>query len=365
MINLFLASAGSGKTTFLVRQAYAATGRVLIVTFTQENERSIRNHCIKQFGMIPDHIDICTWFSFLIHDWIRPYQTVILDDKKIQGLVLDNGTIKDFISSKTDPVRYYLTTERRLHSSRMSKLAFHCQEKSLSVLPRLQEIYTQVFVDEIQDLCGYDYDLVALMGEFLPVTCVGDYRQKTYTTHKEAKNKNIETLHEFCEKKTKSDLLVLDELLLNGSYRCIQPILNFASLVFNDAVIPISKQTQPNPHRGCFLVSEEDVDEYLNMLTDVVQLTYNRASHASNVAPRYNMGESKGLEFDHVLIWPTDKIRSWLIQETALEKTTLTRLYVSITRARFSVAVVWKLKDAKKLNPMMESYISHWKNLKI
>jgi DNA helicase-2/ATP-dependent DNA helicase PcrA len=144
MINLYLAAAGSGKTTFLVKQAYAASGRVLIVTFTQENERSIKNHCIKQFGIIPDHIEICTWFSFLLRDWIRPYQTVVLDDKKIYGIVLDNGMYTDYISSTKDPLRYYLTTERRLHSSRISKLSFHCQERSLNVLPRLQEIFSQI-----------------------------------------------------------------------------------------------------------------------------------------------------------------------------------------------------------------------------
>ncbi len=364
MINLYLAAAGSGKTTFLVKEANAATGRVLIVTFTQENERSIKNHCIKQFGMIPDHIEISTWFSFLLRDWIRPYQTVVLDDKKIYGIVLDNGIPMDYISSISDPVRYYLTSERRLHSSRMSKLAFHCQERSLSVLPRLQEIYTQIFIDEVQDLCGYDYDLVALMGTILPVTCVGDYRQRTYTTHQEARNKNIENLQEFCKKEAKMDLLALDGSSLHGSYRCIQPILNLASLVFKDDVIPVSKQKQSNPHRGCYLVSAADVDEYLSKLTGVVQLTHNRTSYASNVAPRYNMGDSKGLEFDHVLIWPTKPILSWLIKETALKKTILPKLYVSITRARFSVAFVWNYKDVKKLNPLMKGHLSYWENSK-
>jgi DNA helicase II / ATP-dependent DNA helicase PcrA len=362
MINLFLASAGSGKTTFLVKQANASAGHVLIVTFTQENERSIKTHCIKQFGMIPDHIEICTWFSFLLRDWIRPYQTVVLDDKKIQGIILDNGMFIDYISPEKDPLQFYLTTERRIHSSRISKLAFHCQERSLNVLPRLQEIYTQIFIDEVQDLSGYDYDLVVLMGGDLPVTCVGDYRQKTYTTHKEPRNKNIETLQAFCKNEAKIDLLKLDKSSLNGSYRCIQPILNFASLVFNDTVIPITRQNQLNPHSGCYLVSEADVDDYLSIFTDVVQLTYNRTSHASNVAPRYNMGDSKGLEFDHVLIWPTDPINLWLIQETVLKKTILTKLYVSITRARFSVAFVWKHNDIKKLRPIMKTYISYWEN---
>jgi len=70
------------------------------------------------------------------------------------------------------------------------------------------------------------------------------------------------------------------------------------------------------------------------------------------------------LEFDHVLIWPTNPIHDWLKQETALKKTILTKLYVSITRARFSVAFVWKYNDAKKLSPMKKSFISYWNSSK-
>jgi len=364
MIKLVLASAGSGKTTFLVKQASIIPGRVLIVTFTLENEQSIKERCVKLFGLIPENIEICTWFSFLLRDWIRPYQNLILDDKKIQGLILDNGIFTDYVSSKKEPIQYYLTPERRLHSSRIAKLAFQYHELSLSVLPRLGEIYSSIFIDEVQDLSGYDYDLVALLGHSFHVVCVGDYRQKTYTTHKEARNRNIESLQEFCIKQKHLDILEVDNSSLYGSYRCVQPILDLASLVFNEAPAPISKQNKTHHHSGCYIVLEEDVEDYLVKLTGIVQLTYNRASYASSIVPRYNMGESKGLEFDHVLIWPTDKMQKWLLQETSLEKTTLTKLYVSITRAQFSVAFVMKCKRKVEINPDIKTKISFWVNPK-
>ena len=45
-----------------------------------------------------------------------------------------------------------------------------------------------MFVDEMQDLAGYDLALLEkLFGSALPVTAVGDPRQGTYSTNNSAK----------------------------------------------------------------------------------------------------------------------------------------------------------------------------------
>jgi superfamily I DNA/RNA helicase len=65
-----------------------------------------------------------------------------------------------------------------------------------------------------------------------------------------------------------------------------------------------------------------------------------------------NFGESKGLSFDRVLIYPTDPIQNWLRNNNSvIADTSRSKLYVAITRARYSVAFV--VSDTEKiLTPM-------------
>jgi len=71
---LLIASAGAGKTTFLVKKAIECTDTVLITTFTEENEKEIKKKFIElNSGIIPAHVTIRTWFSFLIEHGAKPY----------------------------------------------------------------------------------------------------------------------------------------------------------------------------------------------------------------------------------------------------------------------------------------------------
>jgi DNA helicase IV len=63
-----------------------------------------------------------------------------------------------------------------------------------------------------------------------------------------------------------------------------------------------------------------------------------------------NFGESKGLSFDRVLIYPTKPFIDWFINnESDLVETSRSKLYVAITRARYSVAIVLNYKDDTKV----------------
>jgi DNA helicase-2/ATP-dependent DNA helicase PcrA len=55
-----------------------------------------------------------------------------------------------------------------------------------------------------------------------------------------------------------------------------------------------------------------------------------------------NFGESKGLTFERVLIYPHGPARSWLALDVIshVEKSA-TKMYVAITRAKYSVAFVF------------------------
>ena len=59
-----------------------------------------------------------------------------------------------------------------------------------------------------------------------------------------------------------------------------------------------------------------------------------------------NFGESKGLSFDRVLIYPTKPFIDWFMNnESELAETSRSKLYVAITRARYSVGIVVNYKD--------------------
>lgn len=74
MSSLIIAAAGAGKTTFLVKQALEISENVLITTYTDANEQSIRDKFYEINGCIPSNVTIMPWFSLLIKHGIRPYQ---------------------------------------------------------------------------------------------------------------------------------------------------------------------------------------------------------------------------------------------------------------------------------------------------
>ena len=54
-----------------------------------------------------------------------------------------------------------------------------------------------------------------------------------------------------------------------------------------------------------------------------------------------NFGDSKGCTFDRVIIYPTAPMLKWLLNhENLLEGQSKSKLYVAVTRAKYSVGIV-------------------------
>jgi DNA helicase II / ATP-dependent DNA helicase PcrA len=101
-------------------------------------------------------------------------------------------------------------------------------------------------------------------------------------------------------------------------------------------------------HDGVFVVSEGDVEEYVKLHCPQV-LRLNRKFLCQGFDAR-NFGESKGLGFNRVLIFPYTGIRNWIqTGEGRHIKGSAPKVYVAVTRARQSVAFVFdgvcRLKD--------------------
>jgi superfamily I DNA/RNA helicase len=82
------------------------------------------------------------------------------------------------------------------------------------------------------------------------------------------------------------------------------------------------------------------VDNYLEKYGPV-QLRDRKDKKVNESYTFMNFGESKGLSFDRVLIYPTKPFLDWLNDNhSSLAETSRSKLYVAITRARYSIGIV-------------------------
>jgi len=368
---LIIAAAGSGKTTRLVEDALKTKDKkVLITTYTQANEAEIRKKIIEKNKCIPENITVQTWFSFLLKHGVRPFQGILFE-KKIKGLILKNSQsgIKYYTKPCTEckqkkivnpecgkcknPVYYaedkefekhYFSNQLKIYSDKLSKFVFRCNEKtSNNVIDRISRVYPHIFIDEVQDLAGYDLELLKLLFNCNSnVLLVGDPRQGTYSTNSAPKNKKYKKsqIVHFFEDKTIN--VTTDDASLIVNYRCVKPICELSNKLFPTMKQTTSGNSNTTDHDGIFFVKKKDIEKYLHQyqplqLRDSKKTSVNE-KHKDNVK---NFGESKGLTFERVLIYPTKPILDWLKDNNAkLAVTSRSKLYVAITRARYSVGIV-------------------------
>lgn len=363
---LIIAAAGAGKTTFLIEEAFKRSDNVLITTFTEENEAEIYDKFIRKYGYVPSHVTIQTWFSFLLQHGVRPYQGAcneVLFEEKINGILLMNQQsglnykfwkggkeIPVYYSEDTDFIPHYFTKDKKLYTDKLAKFVIRANDNSGgNVIDRIARIYPTIYIDEIQDLAGYDLEIVKeLFHSNANVLCVGDLRQVTYYTHSERKNKPYRhgMIKNYVLRECRvSDKIIVDETTLAKSHRNNKEICIFSSLIYPSfpATYPCDcENCHPKniEHQGVYIVKESDLAHYLDKYRPV-QLRHNMKVITDTRFSCYNFGKSKGKTFDRVVIYPTTDIKSWLIERnTSLADKTRASLYVAVTRAKFSVAFV-------------------------
>lgn len=349
---LVIAGAGSGKTTFLVDEALKCTANVLITTFTEANEAEIKRKLIEKRKCIPANITVQTWFSFLLQHGARPYQGLLINGR-INGLVLVNAQSgfrykvrngHNVYWKEDETEKHYFTNDRKIYSDKLAKFVIRCCEKSDGeVINRLSKIYPSIFIDEVQDLAGYDLEIVKLLlASPISVSMVGDPRQVTYVTHYERKYGKYKhgLIKEFVECECNGLDCDIDESSLRHSYRNCEAICDFTSKLYPEYYSCESLQRAETEHDGIYLVRPSDFEGYCRRFKPQV-LRYQKSLN-----PELNFGFSKGLGFDRVLIWPTKKIEEYLLDGDLTNIASVkAKFYVAATRARYSVAIVHNHKD--------------------
>ncbi len=370
---LMIAAAGSGKTTFLVNSACDSSDEmVLITTFTEANEKEIRDRIVAKKGYMPANIRVQTWFSFLLQHGVRPYQSVLDDSvhnenigfyllSEKSGKRLDANGKPILVSGKPmywgakDFKKHYFTNHLKIYSDKISKFVFETNKASNGeVVFRIAKIFNRVYIDEVQDLAGYDLELIKLLFKSdSTILLVGDPRQVTYLTHHSTKFGKYSDggIKDFVKnelgKKIECDI---DEVTLNSSHRNNKSLCDYSAKLYPDLPVPapcecVDCRNMETNHEGVFLVKPEDVDKYLSAFTPV-QLRWSASTKCSAKYPSRNFGESKGATFDRVIIYPTKDMKKWIKNNSFLLKNeTRSKLYVALTRPRHSAAIIMDFSD--------------------
>lgn len=333
-----LAAAGSRKTERIIDAALSMPDRrVLITTYTTSNQDQIVSRLEKKAGCVPRHIAVMGWFSFLIDQCARPYQRALTNEVfAINGMNFKGARGR---YTKKAHLSYFVDRNGDLYRDGVSDFVVTLNARTGgAVIRRLENIFTDVFIDEVQDLVGYDLDFLdLLMASRVRLHLVGDHRQHTFSTNlgpRHRRYRGIGLLEWFQERRGVCALEQVTEC-----YRCCQLICDFADRIYPNLPATTSVGVAQNSHQGVFQVCSDDVHHYVADFPSVTVLRYDKNTNTMKLAA-INIGVVKGSTFERVMVFPTKPMLTFLIDGDPEKLTSREKLYVAVTRAQFSVAFV-------------------------
>lgn len=350
---VIIAAAGAGKTQHIVKSAYNCVGRVLITTYTIENTEEIKNRFYKLYGSVPSNVIILTWFSFLLRYLVKPFQNDFIP-QKIMGVNMENGNTTRYIKKNTVP--YYLDRTNHIYSGKIGSLALKLIEDfNYFPIVNLTRIFQHIYIDEMQDLSGNDLDIAGIL---LKTPChvegVCDPRQSTFQTSGISKNKNCkgQNIVQFLEKQK----ILIDTSSLNTNHRCCKDMVTLSNELYPEYPAVECGTFYENNHIGIFVVRPNDLHEYKN-IEGIQELSYNKTF--TKAFPEFNgmnIGASKGRTYERTVLYLPKTHIDWLLNKGATPTgESKAILYVALTRAKLSTAIVFNYKDNFS-HPMIKKF---------
>lgn len=340
MNRLTIAVAGGRKTQGIV-DACASAGanqRVLVLTFTQASQQDLSTRIADAAGL-NDNVEVMGWYAFLLRHFVRPYLLLKFPGYKLTGFNYDGDP------GKIAGPRRFLDATGRAYQLHLACLAWQVNDASDgSVLDRLEHIYTDIYIDEAQDVSGWALEILdVLFGSKINIHLVGDMRQALLSTDpRDPKNspyRGDKVISWYRQRETQGTLAIEQR---SETYRSNQTIASFSDTVF-DSEIGYSPTTslsdEAHPHTGLFRVRTQDVIQY-RAHVDPMCLHWRRDLGANLDLPFVTFGVAKGRTVPHVLIFPTNPMKLFLKSGKHLEGRAACSLYVGITRAVHSVAFI-------------------------
>ncbi len=278
---LIIASAGAGKTYRIVEDAIKNidSGRkVLAVTYTENNQAEIIKTFKQLGGEDRDKFHVKGLFTFLLEDMIRPYQGCIFQDRietfnfntsdphKANGKTIP-GRKEIQANGSCNPIYYLTMSGKKAHTTYLAKLAAKIiKESEGKPIARLEAIYSHIYIDEVQDIVGWDYDVLGEIAKSnkLDITCVGDFRQTIYDTAITQKQPKTSQ-----QKRDRFTTMKFDSVSMSVNRRSIQSICDIADSVHaNEGYEHTQSLVKEVPveyreHSGVFIVRESDSIRYI------------------------------------------------------------------------------------------------------
>ncbi|MGI4755430.1 MAG: DNA helicase UvrD [Janthinobacterium lividum] len=325
-----LSVAGSGKTSLLI-DGLDEERRFLIVTYTDANKATIRQKIIKRFGHFPANVTLLTYFTFLHGFCYRPF---LRSEKNSKGLTFTPPGESMF---KLTDDRRYMTTGRRLYSNRLAKFIEQSGQMK-AVIARIEKYYDALFVDEVQDFGGHDFNfLLAISAGKSDFILVGDFFQHTFDTSRDG-NTNA-GLHDDYEKYkarfTKAKLRV-DTECLKKSRRCSKTVCDFISDKIGIAI-------EAHEDRETVVRMEEDPAAALALYRDSNVVKFFYQTHYKYTCHSNNWGASKGIDTyqDVCVVLNPETLKAWRAGSfIGLNVKTRNKLYVACSRARGNLTFI-------------------------
>ena len=190
--------AGSGKTWSICQTALSIVSsdikkRVAIISYTNRGVQAVQTEIKKQNnGIMHSRITVESLYSFLLRELIKPYQTYIFGINEVKSL--DFSRMYGFINKhRIGQKARYMTVGQNITANEAAELVIQLNNKSNGqVIGRIERIYDTIFFDEVQDLSGYDLEIIRrIAASSINLVCVGDPKQATFKTNNGQKNKNI------------------------------------------------------------------------------------------------------------------------------------------------------------------------------
>lgn len=342
-----LAVAGSRKTQSIVdacAQGPAGQRRV-VLTYTLTGQRDLERRLAAACD--PANVpEVCGWYAFLLRHWVRPFLPLRYGGRRLNGLNFDGvpRSLPNGVVIAKGAARY-LDSESRAYRRSLSKLAADVAEAAQgTVITRLERIYDEIYIDEVQDMTGCDLDVLELLLDSKSVVhLVGDIRQSLFDTNpqdpRHRKFRGLKML-EWFKLQEKAGRLQLT--FSSTTWRSIQSVAAFADSLFDSSLgfqSTISAQTAISDHDGVFVLKPKYVGAYIDSYSPVCLRQSVSTSIPAGITAT-NFGVSKGLTHERVLIFPTKTIVKFVTKGTPLPQKSACGLYVGVTRAVHSVAFV-------------------------
>ncbi len=280
---LIIASAGAGKTYRIVEESIkniVSGSKVLVVTYTVNNQAEIIKKFKQLGGEDRDKFHVKGLFTFLLEDIIRPYQGCIFKDR-IETIIFDgksdphknkagwpiSGRKEKQDDGSYNPAHYLTSCGKKAYTTYIAKLAANVIKESKSrPIARLEEIYSHIYFDEIQDFVGWDYEVLKGLAtsKKLGIMCVGDFRQTIYDTAITRKHPKTSQQKLKCFTKMKFDS---EPMSINR--RSIQCICDIADSIHAkegyDKTRSLVKEVpvKYREHTGVFIVKKSDSIRYI------------------------------------------------------------------------------------------------------